>query len=283
MDKEQATKHIITRLQAGYQAEEITEELSRLVKVSPEKVRPFVDQVAASHPEVFAAFQTASVGKSADGQEPVEISRAVEQPAPPTANIDAAGFSDLPPGLRTVIREAQTKGIEPAKPAPVSTPRESPEMSLPRQAEFVPPSEKKEASDIDLESLSAFALQQLKKQRRHNDIVEAVCRKTGWHWNKSQRFVAQVQTKHHDELQSGKNRMTMIVGTGIILAGVIVMLNGASALSDYAKIAVFAKTNPEALLNVSPSAILFALSATVTGIGMIVGGGYGIARALTNR
>jgi hypothetical protein len=216
-------------------------------------------------------------------QEPAEVSRAVEQPTPPTDNIGAASFSDLPPGLRAIIQEAQTTGVGPANPAPAPKSKENPEMPLPRQAKFVAPSEKKEREDIDIESLSEFALQQLKKQRRHNDIVEAVCHKTGWHWNKSQRFVAQVQTKHHDELQSGKNRVTMIVGIGIVLAGLIMAINGISALSDYAKIAVFAKTNPAAWLNVPASAIIFALSATVTGIGMVVGGGYGIARALTNR
>jgi len=288
MDKQQATDFIITRLRAGYQTEEIAEELSRLVKAPSEKVRPFVNQVAANHPEARPPNQADLIGDFSKEPVAAEISYADEQPIPQSGNSAPVGFSDLPPGLQALVREAESAGMGAprmgtAKPATISNPEKSPEIPLPRQAEFVAPSKKEEENNIDLEALEEFALSQLKKQRRHNDIVEAVCHKTGWHWNKSQRFVARVQTKHHDELQSGRNRITIIVGIGIIIGGLVVALNGIGALSDYAKIAVFAKTNPEVLLSISPSAVFFALSATVTGLGMIVGGGYGVARSLTNR
>jgi hypothetical protein len=282
MDKHQATDYTITRLQAGYQAEEITEELSRLLKAPIERVRPFVNQVATSHPDIVKAPQPDPVSDLGEALSPPITSHEAEQPAPANDNMVASGFSDLPPGLQAIVKEAQTTRDDFAKSAPVSKPKDNQELPLPRQAKFAASPEKEE-SDVDLEALSEFAFQQLKKQRRHNDIVEDVCRKTGWHWNKSQRFVARVQTKHHDELQSSKNRVTMIVGVGIVLAGLIVALNGIGALSDYAKLAVFAKTNPEVLLDIAPSAIFLALSATVTGIGMVLGGGYGIARALTSR
>jgi hypothetical protein len=283
MDKQQATDHIIARLRAGFQADEIAEELSRLLKVPTEKVGPYVNRVVASHSELIAPTQTDFAVDKSEVQELDEISHEVTQSSPAADSIGVTGFHDLPPGLQTIVLEAQITGGGLAKPAPTSKPQENPEMPPPLQADFVAPPDKRENSQIDREALEEFALKQLKKQRRHNDIVEAVCQKTGWHWNKSQRFVAQLQTRHHDELQSGKNRVTMIVGIGIILAGLIMALNGISALSDYAKIAVFAKTNPEVLLDVPASAIFFALSATVTGIGMVLGGGYGIARALTTR
>jgi hypothetical protein len=60
-------------------------------------------------------------------------------------------------------------------------------------------------------------------------------------------------------------------------------LNGASALSDYARLAMYARTNPEVLLGVAPQSFIFAVAATITGIGMIIGGGFGVGRALTNR
>ena len=75
----------------------------------------------------------------------------------------------------------------------------------------------------------------------------------------------------------------MAIGIGIIFVGLIMALNGASALSDYAKITTYARTNTEMLLNISPYAVVYALGATITGIGMIIGGGFGIARALSNR
>ena len=167
---------------------------------------------------------------------------------------------------------------EPTQPSQITA-----DESLPRQAVFQPAADIGESTEIDLDELGEFVFERLKKRHRHNDIVEAVCHQTGWHWNKTQRFVARVQTKRHDELQSSKNRVLLVIGIGIILAGLFLALNGASAISEYVQMAAVARTNPEILLNVSPQAVVYALGLAVTGLGMIIGGGFGIARALSGR
>jgi hypothetical protein len=197
--------------------------------------------------------------------------------------------SDLPPGLQKLINGSDDNpGSDETETS--SEGRELPQNNLPKQAAFVAPSAKpddsnrqEESSKINLEELSETVLAQFKKQRRHNDIVEYVCHQTGWHWNKSQRFVARVQTKNHEQLQSGQNRITIFIGIGIILIGLIIAFNGVSTISEYVKIAAFARTNPGALLNISPMPIISALAATITGVGMITGGGFGVGRALSNR
>ena len=288
MDKTQATELILTRLRTGHKLEEIADELGRLLKAPMDVTKPFVDQIAASHPEAVSLPPVAK-GEMTEGLGDISTEVKPEMgTSSPVANPLIASNSDLPPGLQALINEQAsiTNTNEPAtsfEQAPIST------EPLPRQAKFVPPAKKSEnleneasSSKNDLDDLRAEVLRQLKKQKRFNDIVEFVCDKTGWHWNKSQRFVARVKTKHHDELMSGQNRATMIIGIGIILVGLVMTLNGASVISEYAKLAVFARTNPEELFAMSPQEIIFALMATVTGFGMIIGGGYGIGRALTD-
>lgn len=294
MDKKQATQHVLTRLQAGNHPGEIAEELSRILKAPAKVTGRFVNQVAASHPEEIPAPPMPSqkvdtpVSDAPDWMEPLPFQTTpVSEPATPTTATNSQK-SDLPPGLQALIDEAATLK-EPQESRPEHKPAPTSEIDLPQQVAFVPAVAKSETIDgdfsqkIDLESLNQEVLKQLKKQKRFNDVIEFVCHNTGWHWNKAQRFVARVKTKHHDELMSGKNRVTIVIGLVIIIVGLVMMLNGASVLSDYAKLAVFARTNPEALFAMSPQAIFFALMAAVTGIGMIIGGGYGVGRALTNR
>ena len=86
MDKQQATDHILARLEGGYQADEITEELSRLLKVPASKLQPFVNQVAASHSEV-APISVAAPENLAETPEPEEISPEEAQPPLPAETI----------------------------------------------------------------------------------------------------------------------------------------------------------------------------------------------------
>lgn len=291
MDKTQATQHILTRLRAGYEPAEITEELSRILKAPTEVTGRFIDQVVVSHPEAIPApSQQAPLEEMPEWMEPLPIQKEFDVESTISSRSGTQNpNSDLPPGLQALLNEAVVSPQVPKESASIPEPPSISREQLPQQAKFEPRAVEAEYIDveqsnkIDLESLSQEVLQKLKKQKRFNDVVEFVCHRTGWHWNKSQRFVARVKTKHHDELISGKNRVTIIVGVGIILVGLVMMLNGASVLSDYAKLAAFARTNPEALFAMSPQAIFFALMATVTGIGMIIGGGYGVGRTLTDR
>ena len=283
MDKQGATNHILTRLQAGIGREVIIVELSHTLKAPPAVIVRFVDQVISSHPEASALPPMPMTDDKPEWMEtfPIQAETHLTAPVPSLTN------TDLPPGLQAIISQNSANvdafPSEAAMPIPLREPQTSPDMALPRQAVFDAPVEKGEFTNIDLEMLGEFVFQQLKKQRRHNDVVEAVCTQTGWHWNKSQRFVARVQTKRHDQLQSGKNRIIVVIGIGIILAGLIMTLNGASGIAEYAKLAAYAKTNPETLLNISPQGAVYTLASTVTGIGMIIGGGFGIARVLSGR
>jgi hypothetical protein len=286
MDKQQATRHIVNRMRAGYGTPEIVDELSRILKAPTNVIGQFVDQVAAQHPEIAPPVQPVEQEDPPDWIE--SLSPGPEPLVDPEPRMPST-HSDLPPGLQQLIEDSEDGNSWNESNASEEV-RDDPYRDLPKRAEFVPPSEKSEdplnplneSTNGNLEELAKEVLSQLKKRRRQNDIVEFVCHQTGWHWNKSQRFVARTQTKNHEVLQASQNRVTLFVGIGIIIVGLVMALNGVTAIADYAKLAAFARTNPSVLLNVSPQGIVFALAASVTGLGMIIGGGYGVSRAIIN-
>ena len=293
MDKQQATQHVLDRLNAGYMPDEVIRELSRLLNASPEIARRFVDHVIATQSE--AAPPTPNPADEEDDRPDWMRSMASEaqpehQPEPISNQPRSFAMNgDLPPGLQALMDEDSLYAVAPAVESAQGL-RDLPKDDLPTQAQFVAPSAETENSEaenqtqkVDLEELAEYVLLQLSRKRRHNDIVEAVCNHTGWHWNKAQRFVARVKTKNHDKLQSGQNRVLIFIGIGIILIGLVIAINGIAGIVNYAKLAALAKTNPAVLLNVSPQAIIFSLAASITGIGMIIGGAYGIGRSLANQ
>jgi hypothetical protein len=287
MNKTQATDYIISRLQAGDQVDEIAEELSRTVNAPVDKVKPFVHQVATSVKIETPKTNTATAAlEEIEEASPLEPDKA--QIKKPTNNQSVYG--ELPPGLQKLIAEAEAKqaaaGVQPHAPAskngiPARAAHGTANTPAPQTEYF----EKEQESDreFDPEALNAAILDRLKKSKRHNDIVEYVCLQTGWHWNKAQRYVARLQTKHHHELQSNKNRTTILVGVVTIFIGLVTMVYGASVLSDYAQLATYAQEHPEILLNIDPRVVLFGLAAGFSGLGMIIGGGYSIGKTLANR
>lgn len=287
MDQKQANQHILSCLQAGYQPDEICEELSRILKAPPELVSRFVDQVVTNHPEAVPA-PLAAAPAAIETAEGAQTPEAQPQATPPTS-LPQTTNNSLPPGLQAILQESPS--IAPAvEPVPTQEPESAPKPAPPQRAEANNPFEDvgitrstEESGNIDLQSLGKEVLDQLKKQHRQNDIIESVCHQTGWHWNKAQRFVARIKTQNHDLLQSRQNNVIIIVGIGIIIVGLVMGLNGISVLAEYAKLIPFAQTNPEIMLEYEPREIVFAIAASVTGFGMIIGGLFGIARVVTSR
>lgn len=272
MDQDQATRFVLDRARAGFGVAEISAELSRELNAPPEITRRFVARVIAEQPEPAEA--------------PVPPAEAEPAPESPPER----RYSNLPPGLWNILAEYEAAGSPRPREAQFPAGWRKPEKAgTPRQAAFVPPSPgavKPEGAELSPEArrlLVAEILRQLKKRRRINDVIEDVCVETGWHWNKAQRFVARVQTEHYDELHAEEKRWKVLTGAGVALGGLILTLFGGKRLFDYAELAVFAKTNPGALLGVSAASTFFALVLVIFGGGMLIGGIYYIGRGLTER
>jgi hypothetical protein len=281
MDKEQATRFVLDRVQAGFGVSEISVELSRELRAPLDVTRRFVEQVIR---------ETGELGNGESGNGNRETGEHGDTETLEHRSTEAPKYSGLPPGLRDVLAEYEAAGAPRPKDAESAPkPRTASEAELPRQAAFDAPSRgagKPEGAELSPEArrqLTKEILQQFKKRRRINDVIEYVCVETGWHWNKSQRFVARVRTEHHDELHAEDKRWKVLTGAGIALGGLIIALFGGKWLFDYTKLVAFAKTNPDALLGVSATSAFFAFTLTIFGVGMIIGGIYAAGRGLTER
>jgi hypothetical protein len=276
MDKNQATEFIRKRLQNGYSQETIAEELSRMLKAPQALTDKFVRQVAESQPQMPPPVPSPVQKEQPDRLHSLGGARV------------AAQDDDTPPGLAKIIEQGYQASEQPetamAFEAAATPGRASPPGFAP-----VSPARKPQASlaekplkDVDLQKLSTDVLQQLKKQRRHNDVVEQVCHATGWHWNQSQRFVARLQTEHHEELGGSQNRRNVFIGAVIIFFGIVFMLYGGAVIAQYFRFTQQYGAEFTLYSDISRD-IPIALMALGTGFLMILGGSFGIIKSLMNR
>jgi hypothetical protein len=272
MDKQAAVAYIQQNLDRNLSQDEIIAGLCAQLKAPPEPVSKFVRQVADSYIpkntliEPFETFPDPSPAQQAPA--PVQSARPASEDVPSWIPVmEAAILHGEGP---KVSAETFT---EPLPPVPTARPFDSPvPETLPSDIEPPEP-------EIDQEQLSQTVLELLKKQRRHNDIVELVCHQTGWHWNKAQRFVARVQTNNHAELNRQQNLVVILVGIAIVIGGFAATAWGGMMIWDY----VNAFRTGTIGQVIEPEWVVYGASVAVTGLGMMVGGGYGVGRALANR
>ena len=265
MDKQQATDFILKRLELGYKKESIAEELSSQLKAPSAVVAKFVDQVAAN-------FQP----------------KPPQQPAPRPAQADIPSWIlDLEEqGSPTELIRDDISDSQQA----LKSPQSFQDLNRPSSENLLvnPPSSLSEAEvnlistpqkEIDTEELTAFVLQELKRQRRLNDIIEIVCQRTGWHWNEAQRFVARAKTTHHGAISKSQNRFMIPFSVVFILGGILLLIWAITALVDY----YLGYTSLDHSSTLSADFIPVVLGALVTSLGIIAGGIYGLYRTLASR
>ncbi|MBN1667327.1 MAG: hypothetical protein JW862_09560 [Anaerolineales bacterium] len=266
MDKQAAIAYIQQNLDRNVTQEEIVVGLCAQLKAPSEPVSKFVRQVANNY-----------ISKN----NLVGFSEVSPDPAPTPVQTTRSASEDVPswiPALETAILRGESPEvsaepiIEKPQPAPTARPFDSPvPETAPMEIEQPEP-------EIDQEQLSQTVLELLKKQRRHNDIVELVCHQTGWHWNKAQRFVARVQTNNHAALNHQQNLVIILVGIAIVIGGFAATAWGGMMIWDYVN-AIRTGAIGQAI---EPEWVVYGASVAVTGLGMMIGGGYGIGRALAN-
>jgi hypothetical protein len=254
MDKKQATHFILNQLKLGHDNIQIAAVLSEKLSAPPELALKFVEQVAATiQPPPPSPFT----------------------PEPPVASAPVAPL--MTDELKTDFEFEPIYSESPE--APISNFSENfhPSDDSQSQVNLNQPAGKQE-KEFDIEILTANVVQQLKKHRRHSDIVEYVARTTGWHWNESQRFVARTQTENHSELSQSQNKFMIAFSAVFILGGFLLMGWSVIALFDYAQ----ALTSP-GYSTLSFDFFPFILLAFVSSFGIIGGGIFGLYRILTNR
>ncbi|MCJ7701965.1 MAG: hypothetical protein MUO62_10300 [Anaerolineales bacterium] len=244
MDKEQATAYILARLKLGDEKISIAHDLSHQLNAPQNIILRFIDRVAGSYKNEISPNQ--------DGSSP--------------------SFS--PPRSTPLVK---ISADEPSH--QIASPENNAGLSDPNRASaehlHLPEDEPHPPNTIDNEALSGFVLENLKKHRRHNDIVEEICKRTGWSWNDSQRFVARTQTEKHAEIAKSKKTFMIPFSIGFILGGGLLLLWSAAAIFDYYN----AITHRE-YSALSSDFIPLVIGALIASFGIIAGGIIGLYRTL---
>ncbi len=73
-------------------------------------------------------------------------------------------------------------------------------------------------------SINTYILSQLFKTTSEDDIVYAVCQKTGLDWNDAQALVDQVKTEHREEIENRQIPVKSILAFGFYFLGLILVV-----------------------------------------------------------
>jgi hypothetical protein len=121
----------------------------------------------------------------------------------------------------------------------------------------------------------------LSGHKKPNDIIFQLCRRTGWDWNQSKRFVEQVIELDQKEVH--QRRMPLLLGIGILF----LIVGAVSFLSAFVDlVAILSTLEPPLDLQKIINAVLmaksiyFLIARLAGGLVLVVGMSYGISNAV---
>jgi len=254
MDQQQATNYILERLKLGYTKVDIAADMSQRIGAPPDLVMRFVNKVADLQIQQEPSPDNEKIAHH-DDQDAFEPTYDLihewdynDQENSYVSNPDEKEISENIPGDSTHIGTAQ-----------------------PNQEKF-----KSKTAAFDRDALTDFVVQSTKRQRRFNDIVEMVCKRTGMTWNQAQRMVARTQTVHHKELTKSSGKIIIPVSIGFIIGGILLLIWSIVTIFDFYN--AFMGQDFSAL----PVEFIFVVGGVfIASFGIMAGGAFGLYRTLS--
>jgi hypothetical protein len=230
VNKQEATDFVIRELAKRRSRDDIITELCQRTGGTREQIQRFIQLVESQ------SRPTAAAPVSTPGSAPMPVAR-LARPAP-------------------AITPTPT-------PAPPSAPVETLNPPAP------PPLGGKIGDAITQENI-AFVISELGKHRNRNDLIMALCEKTGGSWNEMQRFVQQVESQNRQKITARQSPILIMIGVTTILMGLV--------LTVYMAIETWHGANY--FLIGTPIPYSGNVFYGVTGLGMLGGGTLGTLRTL---
>lgn len=255
MNKQQATDYIIQQLQAGCAEDEITQALSQQLKVSPQIVGKFVAQVVQDQNRFPPPVKPPNPVDTHEVLLPPWLQSESFEPASSSPNLPASQ------NMRSNPVFAASAGVS-------AVVQPEPQVEKAQFANQVKLSPQEQAE------LEELILKALLKSRKQSDIILSICERTGLGWDQAQRMVAKVASHNRRKLVSGQNKLIIPLCILAILTGLALL--AAAGIESYQ---VYAALSDGQTIgrNSDPREILWGLS---LGFVMLIGGGFGLFRAL---
>jgi hypothetical protein len=298
MDKQDAIDFIVEAFEQGQSPSEIARDLSREMNAPYDIVAGFVNRTLEKRIALLGSIPPASEpALPVDG--PSQTAPAIDWSAPspgwtpPGAGWDAyttgidkpedAGetLPQEPVGAEGVLAMPLEAGMGEALPDPAPAPvavllTETPVTPVPS------PSTKPRETDPKLEK---FILDALGSNKKHSDIVMAVCERAGLDWPEAQRLVGRVETMNRKQVAARRNRMLIPLSIIAILIGLALTAAGLEQFAAYQ--AVFQGLVDEGAQGVIDAGLPedayrpdYLIGYILTGLALAVGGGVGLFKSL---
>jgi hypothetical protein len=267
IEKEQAIQIIIEEYENGFSPTDIAQNLSQHMGVPYEPVYQFVmrtlSEQAENRPVTPQAERISSPGPVP--QPPNMAKPEDETPLEPESPLDPVALflgGSQPDG--EILVEAESERTSPAQ-AEMLTGKGTSNLKTLEQ-------------DPEVEK---FILQLLSKNRKTDDIVLAVCERTGLDWNDSGRLVARIETKNQKILKSKQNRLPMILSLIALVTGGLLLFAGITEGFRIYTVVQRAQSTEEMVMTAASQEFLRrAFWSLITGGGLLIGGAVGFFLSL---
>jgi len=259
MDKSQATDYVKNRIRNGYDIDVIAADLSKELRVPLKLITKFVKNVFDSNSQNQSSGDKPSTMEDKKEKEPRKGIKDISE------SNEIVSRKISPDSVRQ--KSGVGKNIGKIKPSEVT-----------RENGYYPGQETKESNAYNLEEIRLFVIKSLINHHRHNDIVAAVCTRTGMNWNAAQRFVATTQTQSHEELSRNNTSFMLLFSVLFIIGGILLL--GWSVISMINYYNSLTGLEPEVL---PPEFLVWIFTGFITSLGIISGGIFGFYRSLSNQ
>lgn len=122
---------------------------------------------------------------------------------------------------------------------------------------------------LNKEQATDFVIKELGKHRSQNEIIVALCEKTGANWAEAEKFLRQVEAQHGKTITARQSPILIIFGIGLLIVGLAITVNSSLYFVNYFQASHTAISVDEAL---GLRSFYLQLLSLLTGLGLIVGG-----------
>ena len=127
---------------------------------------------------------------------------------------------------------------------------------------------------MNKEELIELVIRELGKHHERRDIVARICEQSTLGWGEAEQLVAEVESQHKRKIAARQGPFLVLVSIGTLVIGLGLLIYNIELIA-----AIFNKDLLGQILSLRSGYL--QLVSLVTGLGMTVGGLYGIWNALT--
>ena len=125
------------------------------------------------------------------------------------------------------------------------------------------------------EELTNLIIKELAKHHDRKDIIQKVCEGSHLNWTEAEHLIEQVETQHRRKIAGRQSPLLMILSIGTLLLGLGLLAYNFQFLAGF-----FQKDTLGQILSLRRG--YYELIGLLTGLGMTVGGFYGVWKTLAS-